>query len=211
MCGRYTMTVDQRTVEHRFGAKFISGHFEHYEPTYNAAPSQMLPIIRTYHPDRIEFAKWGLRAYVVVTAPFLDIVQFGYMVISEGRLFWMQDAYTTSRWFPYAFPLRDGGTNYIRNSVKVVIDAYNGTVHFYVVDPSDPVVATYQRIFPGQSRSGRCQQIGESMSATQRTSSSSRPRSIAPTTWTILKYSTTAKISGNLPDVLCITNIGGCA
>ena len=71
------------------------------------------------------------------------------MVISDGRLFWMQDAYTTSNWFPYAEPLPDGGTNYIRNSVKVVIDAYNGTVDFYVADPSDPVMATYQRIFPG--------------------------------------------------------------
>jgi putative SOS response-associated peptidase YedK len=59
MCGRYTMTVDKRTIEHRFGARFVSGHFEHYEPTYNAAPSQLLPIIRTHHPDRIEFAKWG--------------------------------------------------------------------------------------------------------------------------------------------------------
>jgi hypothetical protein len=59
MCGRYTMTVDQRTVERHFGAKFISGRFEHYEPIYNASPSQMHPIIRTYYPDRIELAKWG--------------------------------------------------------------------------------------------------------------------------------------------------------
>jgi uncharacterized protein len=91
----------------------------------------------------------NIRNRVQAIAPFLRLDTDPYMVISEGRLFWMQDAYTTSRWFPYAFPLRDGGTNYIRNSVKVVIDAYNGTVHFYVVDPSDPVVATYQRIFPG--------------------------------------------------------------
>jgi putative SOS response-associated peptidase YedK len=59
MCGRYTMTVDKRTIEHRFGARFVSGHFEHYEPTYNAAPSQLLPIIRTHRPDTIELAKWG--------------------------------------------------------------------------------------------------------------------------------------------------------
>jgi putative SOS response-associated peptidase YedK len=60
MCGRYTtMTVDQRSIENRFGAKFISGHFEHYEPTYNAVPSQMLPIIRTHHENTIELAKWG--------------------------------------------------------------------------------------------------------------------------------------------------------
>jgi uncharacterized membrane protein (UPF0182 family) len=50
---------------------------------------------------------------------------------------------------PYAEPLPGGGTNYIRNSVKVVIDAYNGSVEFYVADPADPVIATYWRIFPG--------------------------------------------------------------
>ena len=81
-------------------------------------------------------------------APFLQLDRDPYVVISDGRLYWMQDAYTTSRWFPYAQPQPDGDTNYIRNSVKVVIDAYNGTVAFYVVDAADPVVATYRRIFP---------------------------------------------------------------
>jgi uncharacterized membrane protein (UPF0182 family) len=88
----------------------------------------------------------NIRNRVRRIAPFLRLDRDPYMVISEGRLFWMQDAYTTSSWFPYAQP--EGRTNYIRNSVKVVIDAYNGTVDFYVVDPSDPIVATYQRIFP---------------------------------------------------------------
>ena len=60
----------------------------------------------------------------------------------------MQDAYTTSDWFPYAEPLPGGGPNYIRNAVKVVIDAYNGSVEFYVADPADPIIATYRRIFP---------------------------------------------------------------
>ena len=69
-------------------------------------------------------------------------------MISDGRLYWMQDAYTTSRWFPYAQPQPDGETNYIRNSVKVVIDAYNGTTAFYVADAADPIIATYRRIFP---------------------------------------------------------------
>jgi uncharacterized protein len=81
-------------------------------------------------------------------APFLRLDRDPYLVVSEGRLFWMQDAYTTSADFPYSQPLRELGLNYIRNAVKVVIDAYHGTVDFYVVDPSDPIVATYQRIFP---------------------------------------------------------------
>ena len=82
-------------------------------------------------------------------APFLQLDRDPYVVISEGRLYWIQDAYATSAWFPYAKPEPDGGDiNYIRNSVKIVIDAYNGTVTFYVTDVADPVAATYRRIFP---------------------------------------------------------------
>ena len=82
-------------------------------------------------------------------APVLSLDQDPYIVVSDGRLFWMQDAYTTSDWFPYAQPQSSGGLNYIRNSVKVVIDAYNGSVDFYVSDPGDPLIQTYQRMFPG--------------------------------------------------------------
>jgi len=81
-------------------------------------------------------------------APFLTLDKDPYVVVSGGRLYWIQDAYTTSEWFPYSKPMPDSSANYIRNAVKVVIDAYNGTVDFYVVDAADPVVATYARIFP---------------------------------------------------------------
>ena len=75
----------------------------------------------------------NIKDRVGTIAPFLQLDRDPYVVISEGRLYWMQDAYTTSAWFPYAKPEPDGGDlNYIRNSVKVVIDAYNGTVTFYV-------------------------------------------------------------------------------
>ena len=97
--------------------------------------------------SRILFRR-NVQELVRTIAPVLRLDRDPYMVISNGRLFWMQDAYTTSSWFPYAQPVA-GGTNYIRNSVKVVIDAYNGTVEFYVADPTDAIVATYQRIFPG--------------------------------------------------------------
>ncbi|MDR3526261.1 MAG: UPF0182 family protein, partial [Rhizomicrobium sp.] len=63
--------------------------------------------------------------------------------------YWMQDAYTTSDGFPYSKHVDDGSTNYIRNSVKVVIDAYNGTVDFYVTDAVDPIIRTYASIYPG--------------------------------------------------------------
>ncbi|WP_458761703.1 UPF0182 family membrane protein [Cupriavidus basilensis] len=82
-------------------------------------------------------------------APFLSLDHDPYIVVAGGRLFWIQDAYTTSRWFPYSQPGTGDGDNYIRNAVKVVIDAYNGTADFYISDPADPVVRTYQRIFPG--------------------------------------------------------------
>ncbi len=81
-------------------------------------------------------------------APFLQLDRDPYVVVSGGRLYWMQDAYTTSGWFPYAQPQPGGDDNYIRNSVKAIIDAYNGTVTFYVADPTDPIIATYRRIFP---------------------------------------------------------------
>ena len=98
--------------------------------------------------SRILFRR-NIQNRVRTIAPFLRLDHDPYVVVSDGRLFWMQDAYTTSNWFPYAEPLPGGGANYIRNSVKVVIDAYNGSVDFYVADPADPVIATYWRIFPG--------------------------------------------------------------
>jgi uncharacterized protein len=90
---------------------------------------------------------------VQAIAPFLRLDHDPYAVISNGRIFWIQDAYTTSSWFPYAEPLRREGLNYIRNSVKIVIDAYNGTVDFYVADASDAIIETYRRIFPGLFKS----------------------------------------------------------
>jgi len=79
-------------------------------------------------------------------APFLRYDEDPYIVVNGGRLFWIQDAYTVTDRYPYSDP-RDG-INYIRNSVKVVIDAYNGDVEFYVSDPDDPLVQTYNSIFP---------------------------------------------------------------
>lgn len=80
-------------------------------------------------------------------APFLTFDQDPYLAVDEGRLFWIQDAYTTSGRYPYATALADG-TNYIRASVKVVIDAYHGHTYFYLVDAEDPIARTLARIFP---------------------------------------------------------------
>jgi uncharacterized membrane protein (UPF0182 family) len=91
----------------------------------------------------------NIQERVHTIAPFLSLDHDPYLVISEGRMFWIQDAYTTSEYFPAAQPAPDLDLNYIRNSAKIVIDAYNGTVDFYLMDPTDPIAATYQRIFPG--------------------------------------------------------------
>ena len=80
-------------------------------------------------------------------APFLTLDQNPYMVIADGKLYWIADAYTTTSRYPYSQP--NGAINYIRNSVKVVIDAYTGAMKFYVSDPTDPIIRTYEKIFPG--------------------------------------------------------------
>jgi len=124
-----------------------------------------------------------VRERVMQVAPFLRLDSDPYPVLSEGKLYWIQDAYTTSNYFPYATPqwttqyatasqpasdigrpagqfpdteqVGAGSTaifeglNYIRNSVKVVVDMYDGTVRFFVMDPKDPVLAAYRLAFPG--------------------------------------------------------------
>lgn len=81
-------------------------------------------------------------------APFLMYDSDPYVVVSQdGRLFWIIDAYTVSHMVPYSKPL-NSKINYIRNSVKVVVDAYNGTVNFYVSDPNDILIKVYSAIFP---------------------------------------------------------------
>ncbi|HEX7407873.1 MAG TPA: UPF0182 family protein [Candidatus Binatia bacterium] len=81
-------------------------------------------------------------------APFLRLDHDPYLVVSDGRLIWLQDAYTTSDALPYSQQNRPAGINYIRNAVKIAVDAYDGTVTFYIADPEDPIIQTYQRIFP---------------------------------------------------------------
>jgi uncharacterized membrane protein (UPF0182 family) len=80
-------------------------------------------------------------------APFLRYDPDPYLLISDRRLFWLQDGYTVSGRYPYSTPAA-GGVNYIRNSVKTTVDAYHGTVAFYLIDDRDPIALTLQRIFP---------------------------------------------------------------
>jgi uncharacterized membrane protein (UPF0182 family) len=117
-----------------------------------------------------------VRGRVARVAPFLILDGDPYIVLANGRLYWIIDCYTTSRYFPYSEPFlaletvhyrtEDGpreyrrwvaqelrGANYVRNSVKAVVDAFEGTVDLYVFDPDDPVIRTWQRILPGMLKS----------------------------------------------------------
>jgi uncharacterized membrane protein (UPF0182 family) len=88
---------------------------------------------------------------VRVLAPFLAYDADPYPVLSDGRLFWIQDAYTSSRNYPYSTPTtyQAEEINYIRNAVKVVIDAYHGSTTFYLAEPDEPLAQTLGKIFPG--------------------------------------------------------------
>lgn len=85
--------------------------------------------------------------------PYLTYEDDPYMVTVDGKLYWMVDAYTTSSNYPYSQPFAED-INYIRNSIKVVVDAYNGDVDFYVVDAEDPIAQTYAKIYPKLFKSG---------------------------------------------------------
>jgi hypothetical protein len=89
----------------------------------------------------------NIRERVNHIAPFLALDEDPYIVTVDGKLYWIQDAYTTTTRFPYSQPYQ-GAFNYVRNSVKVVIDAYDGSVVFYIFEPEDAIVQTYASIFP---------------------------------------------------------------
>lgn len=87
--------------------------------------------------------------------PFLHLDKDPYLVVTEKNFFWIQDVYTLSNKYPVATPTSEDFLankqtfNYIRNSVKVTVDAYSGAVNYYVSDPSDPIIQAYNRAYPG--------------------------------------------------------------
>ena len=84
---------------------------------------------------------------VLQVVPFLRLDSDPYLVVTEGKMKWIYDAYTVSDQFPYSQTIPRFG-NYVRNSVKIVIDAYEGSMQFYIADPNDPVILTWKNIFP---------------------------------------------------------------
>ena len=96
--------------------------------------------------SKLQYSR-NIQERVNKVAPFLTLDRDPYLVVEEGRLLWIQDAYTVTDRYPYSRPFNDT-LNYIRNSVKVVIDAYHGSLEFYIADAEDPIVQTYVSIFP---------------------------------------------------------------
>ncbi len=118
----------------------VAAHFE----TLDLLLSQYL------RDDSRAMFRRNLRARVSRVAPFLTLDNNPYPVVHDGRLVWILDAYTTSDRYPYSESTRFAGNrlNYIRNSAKVVVDAYDGTVQVYISDPSDPIVRVFADVFP---------------------------------------------------------------
>ncbi len=92
----------------------------------------------------------NIKERVAKIAPFLTFDSDPYSVVADGKIYWIADAYTTSDRYPYSqpLPLNDGKVNYIRNSVKAAVDAYDGSVTLYLADAEDPIIRTYAKIFP---------------------------------------------------------------
>ena len=110
-----------------------------------------LPFSDDVTPESRVLINRNIRTIINGIAPFLIYDDDPYIVVSnDGRLYWVIDAFTESATYPYSRHHRAGRNtvNYIRNSAKVVIDAYNGSVKFYVFDPEDPLIQTYRAIFP---------------------------------------------------------------
>ncbi|MDB9822894.1 UPF0182 family protein [Deltaproteobacteria bacterium] len=104
------------------------------------------------NPDSIIQYRRTVQERFSTVTPFLMRDQEAYSVVADGRMFWIQDAYTVTDRFPYSTPFQRM-FNYMRNSVKAVVDAYHGTLDYYVFDPADPLIRTYQAIFPGLFKS----------------------------------------------------------
>jgi uncharacterized protein len=129
-----------------------------------------LPFSDDVNKDSRLLMRRNMRDRVSALAPFLTLRSDPYIVLGDdGRLSWIMDAFTVSDSYPYSthYRLDNNSINYMRNSVKVVIDAYDGTTTFYVFDTEDPIIAAYRRIFPESVQGcGRCRRGCASTCAT---------------------------------------------
>jgi uncharacterized membrane protein (UPF0182 family) len=139
----------QNTFEGEGGVQ-LGGLFRRALLAWDFADLNIL-ISGTLNSDSRVLFRRNIQDRIETLAPFLTLDNDPYLVIVDKQLFWIQDAYTTSNRYPYSTPdptQAVGAHNYIRNSVKVVVNAYDGSTTFYQVDDSDPIIRTYAKIFP---------------------------------------------------------------
>jgi uncharacterized membrane protein (UPF0182 family) len=138
------------------GGMLIGGFLRRILIAINRGDLAKLPFSDDVTPESRLLMRRNIRARAEAVAPFLTFDPDPYIVVSrEGRLVWMLDGFTTSDRYPYAraYRLQGRRVNYLRNSVKMTIDAYDGTVALYVFDEADPIVTAYRRMFPTLFRS----------------------------------------------------------
>jgi uncharacterized membrane protein (UPF0182 family) len=129
----------------------LGGFFRRILIAFDRGDLAKLPFSDDINAQSRLLMRRNVRDRVMELAPFLTYDSDPYIVVGDdGRLSWIMDAFTTSDHYPYAshYPLGNDTINYMRNSVKVVIDAYDGTTTFYVFDHEDPIIAAYRQIFP---------------------------------------------------------------
>src|ERR1700688_1755330 len=133
------------------GGILLGGFFRRMVIALDQSDLAKLPFSDDVNKDSRLLMRRNIRDRVSALAPFLTYDPDAYIVLDDdGRLSWIMDAFTVSDSYPYSthYRLDNNSINYMRNSVKVVVDAYDGTTTFYVFDPDDPIIAAYRRIFP---------------------------------------------------------------
>jgi len=133
------------------GGIILGGFFRRIIIALDQSDLAKLPFSDDVNKDSRLLMRRNIRDRVSALAPFLTYDPDAYIVLGDdGHLSWITDAFTVSDSYPYSthYRLDNNSINYMRNSVKVVVDAYDGTTTFYVFDPDDPIIGAYRRIFP---------------------------------------------------------------
>ena len=129
----------------------VGGFFRRWLLAWELGDLSRLPFADDVTPQSRVLMRRRIAERVQTLAPFLTYDADPYIVVGDdGRLYWMLDAYTTTNTYPYSrhYDAAGGTINYIRNSVKVVVDAYDGSTNFYVFDKDDPLLRAYRNLFP---------------------------------------------------------------
>jgi hypothetical protein len=129
---------------------FINSVFRKLMFAYYLKDSDVFFTAKTNEKSRILFRR-NIRERIKTLTPYLSLDRDPYAVVTGSNLYWIQDAYTTSQYYPNSASCGSGAEriNYIRNSVKIVVNAYNGKVDYYIFDNKDPVINAYRRMYPG--------------------------------------------------------------